>query len=142
MAALFGIGLVLDYYMWFLEAAFSGAGRGISSPIVVVNGPLGIFVLLWPFLIMGANAPWFSLRPSAKLTTCVYYGWLPFRIGSFENMQFEYSKMEHAKSLFDLWMFFILVVIVHGLIWLPVPLIKFYQRATRGHSPPRPGEGS
>lgn len=127
-ASLFIAGVILDYYTCLLAGAMTGAGHGIFIPVLVLCGPASLFLFLWPFLIAGANSFRPSIRTAAKTITCIYYLWLLFHFRDLSNLTFEYQRTEQAESRAVFWVWAALVVVTHGLIWLPAPLVKCYRR--------------
>ncbi len=122
---LFGVGLLLNYYIVLYAGGMTGAGHGIFMPVLLTCPR--VWIIMSPFLIAGANTGWLRVRVFAKALVCVYYVWLLFHLSDLLQLQGEYYRIaDQLPGVF--WTWASLVLLTHALIWLPVPVIRLYRK--------------
>src|SRR5947209_20102390 len=88
---LFGVGLLLSHYTVLYAGAMTGAGHGIFTPVLLTCSRA--WIILFPFLMAGANTAWKRVRVIAKALVCMYYIWLLFHFSALSYLPDEYHRI-------------------------------------------------
>ena len=127
---------MVTWMLWFCAAALDGAGDGIGLPGLIISGPFGIYIYLWPFLMTLGNFPQPRIRLAVKTAACFYYLWLVVHLSDLLILPGEFSRVWdydfETKAILSLWS--LLVLLTHGLIWLPTLIPEWNRTGERSGS--------